>query len=47
MTERPIRRDDEQRRIADLVRSFDVPAPQSLHRRIGSLVASCQERHMA
>ncbi|HTA97259.1 MAG TPA: hypothetical protein VK730_06400 [Solirubrobacteraceae bacterium] len=31
---------DDQQRIAQLVRSFDAPAPQSLHRRIGLLVDS-------
>jgi hypothetical protein len=31
--------EDDQQRIARLVRSFDAPAPQSLHRRIDSLVA--------
>jgi|ERR1700722_4467671 len=37
---------DDQRRIAQLVRSFDVPAPQSLHRRIDSLVAEHRDsRH--
>jgi hypothetical protein len=44
MTERPIRSENEQRRIAELVRSIDAPAPDSLHRRIESLVATCQER---
>ncbi len=36
--------EDEQRRIAELVRSFDAPAPESLHRRIESLVASHQSQ---
>jgi hypothetical protein len=36
--------EDEQRRIAELLRSFDVPAPESLHRRIESLVASHQNQ---
>jgi hypothetical protein len=47
MTETPIQSDDEQRRIAELLRSFDAPAPDSLHRRIGSLIATHQERHLA
>jgi hypothetical protein len=41
MTETP-HIEDEQRRIAELLRSFDAPAPESLHRRIESLVASHQ-----
>src|ERR1022692_2989016 len=41
MTETP-HIEDEQQRIAELVSSFDAPAPQSLHRRIESLVASHQ-----
>jgi hypothetical protein len=43
MTETP-HIEDEQRRIAELVRSFDAPAPESLHRRIESLVASHQSQ---
>lgn len=43
MTDTP-HTDDEQRRLAELVRSFDAPAPQSLHRRIESLVASHQSQ---
>src|ERR1700727_3910832 len=39
MLERPTQIEDEQRHVAELVRSFDVPAPESLHRRIESLVA--------
>jgi hypothetical protein len=39
MTDMPSNIEDEQQRIAELVRSFDAPAPQSLHRRIDSLVA--------
>ncbi len=35
--------EDEQRRIAELLHSFDVPAPEPLHRRIESLVASHPE----
>ena len=37
----------EQRRIAGLLRSFDAPAPESLHRRIESLVASHQNGRFA
>ena len=40
MTEMPSNIEDDQQRIAELVRSFDTPAPQSLHRRIDSLVAA-------
>jgi hypothetical protein len=36
--------EDEQRRIAELLRSFDAPAPESLYRRIESLVASHQSQ---
>jgi hypothetical protein len=43
MTETP-HIEDEQRRITELLRSFDVPAPESLHRRIELLVAS-HHRH--
>jgi hypothetical protein len=43
MTETP-HIEDEQQRIAELMRSFDVPAPESLHRRIESLVASHQSQ---
>jgi hypothetical protein len=32
--------EDEQRHVAELVRSFDAPAPESLHRRVESLVAA-------
>jgi hypothetical protein len=39
--------EDEQRRIAELVRSFDTPAPDSLHRRIELLVAERQDRRSA
>jgi hypothetical protein len=42
MTETPTQIEDEQRRIAVLLRSLDVPAPEALHRRIESLVASHQ-----
>jgi hypothetical protein len=47
MTETPIQNEDEQRRIAELVRSFDAPAPELLHRQVESLVATHQERHVA
>jgi hypothetical protein len=40
MTDMPTHIEDEQRRIAELLRSFDTPAPESLHRRIDSLVAT-------
>lgn len=40
MTERPTHIEDEQRRIAELLRSFDAPAPESLHRRVESLVSA-------
>jgi hypothetical protein len=46
MTDIPTNIEDDQERIAELVRSFDAPAPQSLHRRIDSLVADHGEpRH--
>ncbi len=38
MTDTPSNIEDDQQRIAELVRSFDAPAPQSLHRRIDALV---------
>jgi hypothetical protein len=47
MTETPTQIENEQRHIAELLRSFDVPAPESLHRRIESLVASHQSRRFA
>jgi hypothetical protein len=47
MTKTPTNIDDDQRRIAELLRSFDAPAPQSLHRRIDSLVAGHQDRRLA
>ena len=43
MTETPHIEDDQQR-LAEMLRSFDVPAPESLHRRIESLVASHQSQ---
>jgi hypothetical protein len=45
MTETP-RIQDEQQRIATLLRSLDEPAPESLHRKIESLVASYQSRRL-
>jgi hypothetical protein len=47
MTEPHTHIEGEQRRIAELLRSFDAPAPQSLHRRVDSLVAAHQDRHRA
>jgi hypothetical protein len=47
MTETPTQTEDEQRRIAELLRSFDVSAPESLHRHVESLVANHQQRHVA
>jgi hypothetical protein len=45
-TPSPSNIEDDQQRIAQLVRSFDEPAPQSLHRRIDSLVDSHRDpRH--
>ncbi len=43
MTETP-NIEDKQRRVAELLRSFDTPAPESLHRRIESLVAAHQSQ---
>jgi hypothetical protein len=43
MTESP-HIEDEQRRIAELLRSFDTPAPESLHRRIEALMAPHQRQ---
>jgi hypothetical protein len=40
MTEQPTQIDDEQRYVAELVRSFDAPAPESLHRRVESLIGT-------
>jgi hypothetical protein len=46
MTDMPSNIAEDQQRIAELVRSFDAPAPQSLHRRIDSLVADHRDsRH--
>jgi hypothetical protein len=44
VTQTPTHIEDEQRRIAELVRSFDASAPESLHRQVESLVASHQSR---
>jgi hypothetical protein len=35
---------DNQQRVAELLRSLDTPAPESLHRRVESLVATHEER---
>ncbi len=40
MSGRPTEIDTEQRRVAELLRSFDAPAPERLHRRVESLVAA-------
>lgn len=45
MTETP-QIEDEQRRIAELLRSLDEPAPESLHRRIESLMAERQSQRL-
>ena len=46
MTDIPSNIEDDQERIAQLVRSFDAPAPPSLHRRVDSLVAGHRDsRH--
>lgn len=47
MTEPSTQIDDEQRHVAELVRSFDAPAPRSLHLRVESLVATRQDRLLA
>jgi hypothetical protein len=47
MTDMPSNIEDDQQRIAELVRSFDAPAPQSLHRRIDSLVTGHKDRRQA
>jgi hypothetical protein len=44
MSRRPTEIDSEQRRIADLLSSFDAPAPESLHRRVEALVAARESR---
>jgi hypothetical protein len=44
MTERPTQTDDEQRHVAELLRSFDAePAPARLHHRVEALVAEHEE----
>ena len=43
MTEPPTHIEDEQRRIAALVRALDEPAPESLHRRVEALVDARQK----
>lgn len=52
MTEPHAQTDDEQRHVAELLRSFDAPAPERLHRRVEALVAAHQgsarrDRHSA
>jgi hypothetical protein len=47
MTEQPTQIENEQRRIAELLHSFDAPAPESLHRRIETLVATHQDDRFA
>lgn len=47
MTDMPSNIEDDQQRIAELVRSFDAPAPHSLHRRIDALVATHEDRRHA
>ncbi len=47
MTESPTEIDDEQRSVAELLCSFEVSAPESLHRQVELLVATHQERHVA
>jgi hypothetical protein len=42
MTERPTQQIDDEQKVAELLRSFDTPAPESLHRRVESLVAARQ-----
>ncbi|HZL48836.1 MAG TPA: hypothetical protein VFC30_07465 [Solirubrobacteraceae bacterium] len=40
MTEPPTHIEDEQRQVAELLRSFDAPAPASLHESVESLIAT-------
>jgi hypothetical protein len=47
MTDMPSNIEDDQQRIAELLRSFDAPAPHSLHQRIDSLVAAHEDRRHA
>jgi hypothetical protein len=44
MTDMPSNIEDDQQRIAELVRSFDAPAPQSLHQRVDALMAAHGDR---
>jgi hypothetical protein len=44
MTKPATQSDDEQRRIAEFVRSFDAPAPDSLHQQVQALAASHQSQ---
>ncbi len=46
-TPSPSNIEDDQQRIARLVRSFDAPAPPSLHQRIDSLMAGEREHRLA
>lgn len=46
MSEPPTHTPEEQQHIAELLRTFDTPAPQSLHRRIESLVATHQKHRL-
>jgi hypothetical protein len=45
MTDTPSNIEEDHQRIVELVRSFDAPAPQSLHQRIDSLVAGHGNPH--
>jgi hypothetical protein len=47
MNEPPPQIEDEHRHVAELLRSFDAPAPESLHQRIESLVAARRGRSFA
>jgi hypothetical protein len=44
MSERPTDIDSRQQHVAELLRSFDAPAPERLHRRVESLVAAHEGR---
>ena len=47
MTEPPTQIEDEQWHVAELLRSFDAPAPESLHRQVESLLATRRGRPFA
>lgn len=47
MTEPPTQIEDEQRHVAELLRSFDAPAPESLHRQVESLLTTRRGRLFA